>query len=98
MSRKQSLLGMYLAVATAVALGASAMAQADDSSMNPFAGDFYRELHAGQNLGNPTPAGAAHARAEGTIAECAQPDDQKIAQAKRFLVLTPTPIFSDKGA
>jgi len=32
------------------------------------------------------------------IAECAKPTEQKIAQQRRLLAVTPTPIFSDKKA
>ncbi|HEY2862174.1 MAG TPA: hypothetical protein VGK37_00960 [Casimicrobiaceae bacterium] len=98
MSRKQYSLATRLAIATALAIGTSGVALADDSSMNPFTGDFYRELHGGQSLGNSNLARATSMPATDTIAECAKPDEQKIAQQRRWLVLTPTPIFSDKGA
>lgn len=98
MSRKQYSLGVRLAIATALAIGTSGVALADDSSMNPFTGDFYRELHGGQNTGNSNLARATRTPANDASVECANPDEQKIAQQRRLLVLTPTPIFSDKGA
>lgn len=98
MSRKQYSLGVRLAIATALAIGTSGVALADDSSMNPFTGDFYRELHGGQNFGNSNLALATRTPASDASGECANPDEQKIAQQRRLLVLTPSPIFSDKGA
>ena len=98
MSRKQYSLGVRLAIATALAIGTSGVALADDSSMNPFTGDFYRELHGGQNFGNSNLARATRTPASDASGECANPDEQKIAQQRRLLVLTPSPIFSDKGA
>ena len=53
MSRKPYLLSKQLVVATALALGASSVALADDSSMNPFIGDSYRYFNGGHNLGDP---------------------------------------------
>lgn len=97
MSRKQYSLSKRLVIATALAFGVSGIALADDSSMNPFTGDFYRELHAGQNLGNSYLARATQAPTKDAMAECANPDAQTIARSERKLALTPTPIFSDKG-
>lgn len=98
MSRNHYSLGARLAIATALAIGTSGVALADDSSMNPFTGDFYRELHGGQSNGNSDLARTTRTPASDTIVECVNPDEQKIAQQRRLLVLTPTPIFSDKGA
>jgi hypothetical protein len=53
MSRKPYSLSKQLVVATALALGASSVALADDSSMNPFIGDSYRYFNGGHNLGDP---------------------------------------------
>ena len=52
MSRKPYSLSKQLVVATALALGASSVALADDSSMNPFTGDSYKYFN-GSNLGAP---------------------------------------------
>ena len=52
MSRKPYSLSKRLVVATALALGASSVALADDSSMNPFTGDSYKYFN-GSNLGAP---------------------------------------------
>jgi hypothetical protein len=52
MSRKPHLLSKQLVVAAALALGASGVALADDSSMNPFTGDSYKYFN-GYNLGEP---------------------------------------------
>ena len=53
MSRKPYSLSRRLVVATALALGASSVALADDNSMNPFAGDSYKYFNGGHNLGDP---------------------------------------------
>ena len=53
MSRKPYSLGKQLVVAMAVALGASSIALADDSSMNSFTGDSYRYFNGGHNRGDP---------------------------------------------
>jgi hypothetical protein len=52
MSYKPNSLSKQLIVATALALGASSVALADDSSMNPITGDSYRYF-SGYNLGEP---------------------------------------------
>ena len=51
MSRKPYSLSKQLAVVTALALGASSVALADDSSMNPFTGDSYKYFNGGHTLG-----------------------------------------------
>jgi hypothetical protein len=53
MSRKPYSLSKQLVVATALALGTSGVALADDSSMSPFTGDSYKYFNGGQNFGNP---------------------------------------------
>jgi hypothetical protein len=53
MFRKPHLVSKQLAMAMALALGASSVALADDSSMNPFIGDSYRYFNGGHNLGDP---------------------------------------------
>jgi hypothetical protein len=52
MSRKPHSLSKQLVVATALALGASGVALADDSSMNPFTGESYKYFNGGNTLGN----------------------------------------------
>jgi hypothetical protein len=52
MSRKPYSMSKQLVVATALVLGASSVALADDNSMNPFIGDSYRYFNGG-NLGDP---------------------------------------------
>ena len=47
MSRKPYSLSRQLVVATALALGTSGVALADDSSMNPFTGDSYKYFNGG---------------------------------------------------
>ena len=83
MFRKHYSLGARIAIATALAIGTSGVALADDSSMNPFTGDFAR---------------TTRTFAKDTTVQCANPDAQKVSQVEHFLALTPTPIFSDKGA
>jgi hypothetical protein len=55
MSRKPYSLSKQWVVATALALGTSGVALADDSSMSPFTGDSYKYFNGGQNLGGPAP-------------------------------------------
>jgi hypothetical protein len=98
MFRKTYALGTRIAIAAALVIGTSGVALADDSSMNPFTGDFYRELHGGQNFGNSNIARATRSPAKDVTAECATPGSQRATQIERFLAVTPTPIFSDKGA
>jgi hypothetical protein len=50
---RQYLLTRRLVTATALALGVSGVALADDSSMNPFTGESFVYFHGGQNGGNP---------------------------------------------
>ncbi len=50
MFHKSHLLNKQLVVATALALGASGIALADDSSMNPFIGDSYKYFNGSRNL------------------------------------------------
>jgi len=52
MSRKPYSMSKRLVVATALALGASSVALADDSSMNPLTGDSYKYFNGGHNLGD----------------------------------------------
>ena len=52
MSRKPYSLSKQLVVATALALGASSVALADDSSMSPFTGDSYKYFNGGHTLGD----------------------------------------------
>jgi hypothetical protein len=54
MSRKSYSLNRQLVVAAALALGASGIALADDSSMDPFTGDSYKYFN-GHNLGEKGP-------------------------------------------
>jgi hypothetical protein len=56
MSRKHYSLGKQLVVATALALGTSGVALADDNSMNPFTGDSYAYFNGGQNYPYGKPA------------------------------------------
>jgi hypothetical protein len=98
MFRKPYALRTRIAIATALLVATSGVALADDSSMNPFTGDFYRELHAGQTLGTANLARPTRTPVPGVVAECANPDSQRATRTERFLAVTPTPIFSDKGA
>lgn len=97
MSIKPYSLGKHLAIAGALAFGISGIALADDSSMNPFTGDFYGELHRGQALGNSKLARTPQTAPTDAMAECASAGAKTIGWAQRKLALTPTPIFSDKG-
>jgi hypothetical protein len=52
MSRKLYSLSKQLVVATTFAFGASGVALADDSSMNPFTGESYKYFNSGNSLGS----------------------------------------------
>ena len=52
MFRKPYSLSKQLVVATSLALGASGVALADDSSMNPFTGESYKYFNGGNTVGN----------------------------------------------
>ena len=54
MSRKLYSLSKQLVVATTLAFGASSVALADDSSMNPFTGESYKYFNGGHTLGEST--------------------------------------------
>jgi hypothetical protein len=56
MFRKPHALSRQLILVTALALVASGVARADDSSMNPFIGDSYKYFNGGRNLGDARPA------------------------------------------
>ena len=98
MFRKTCSMSTRMVIATALVVGTSGAALADDSSMNPFTGDFYRELHGDRNLGDPSRARMTWAPAKNATAECSNAESQRATRIERFLALTPTPIFSDKGA
>jgi hypothetical protein len=51
MSSRPHSLNKQLVMATALALGASSVALADDNSMNPFTGDSYKYFNGGHTLG-----------------------------------------------
>ena len=53
MSRKPYSLSKQVLIATALALGVSSVALADDSSMNPFTGDSYRYFSGARTPGEP---------------------------------------------
>jgi hypothetical protein len=61
MSRTQYSLNKQLVVATALALGTSGIALADDSSMNPFTGDSYKYFNGGPGQFNRPVVGNAPA-------------------------------------
>ena len=96
MSGKSLSLGARLAIVAALVVGASGTALADDSTMNPFTGEFYRELHDGRNLGDSILARAP--RTPNPMAESDAPGQRRLIGIGRRLVAMPTPIFSDKGA
>src|ERR1700675_4978824 len=61
MSRKPHSLSKQLVIATALALGTSGVALADDSSMNPFTGDSYKYFNGGPGQFNRPVVGNAPA-------------------------------------
>jgi hypothetical protein len=81
---RQYLLTNLLVIATALALGVSGVALADDSSMNPFTGESFAYFNGGQNRGNPNML-AQNRRPQGTEAAGTRQkkDEQKIESKNR---------------
>ncbi|HKW80096.1 MAG TPA: hypothetical protein VJQ49_03715 [Casimicrobiaceae bacterium] len=98
MSVKSLSLGTRLAIVAALAVGVSGTALAEDSSMNPFTGEFYRELHDGRNLGDSILASAPRTPTSDPMAASDAPRQRHLVGIGRRLPGMPTPIFSDKGA
>ena len=91
---RQYLLTNLLVIATALALGVSGVALADDSSMNPFTGESFAYFNGGHNRGNPNML-AQNPRPQGTEAAGTRQEkgEQKIA-SKTTLANRETPITS----
>ena len=91
---RQYLLTRQLVKATALALGVSGIALADDSSMNPFTGESFAYFNGGQNRGNPNML-AQNPRPQGTEAAGTREkkDEQKI-ESKTLPAKRGTPITS----
>jgi len=102
MSRPNHSRSKQLVVASALAFGASGIALADDSSINPFIGDTHAS-HGGQNLGNFNVAQARRARAADAAAGRIRKEDeltpeQKIKLARAELTIALLRLFSDGGS
>jgi hypothetical protein len=91
---RQYLLTRQLVTATALALGVSGVALADDSSMNPFTGESFAYFNGGQNRGNPNML-AQNPPPQGAVAAGTRQkkDEQKIG-SKTLLANHETPITS----
>jgi len=91
---RQYLLTRQLVIATALALGVSDMALADDSSMNPFTGESFVYFNGGQNRGNPNML-AQNPRPQGTeAAGTRQKKDEQRIDSKTLMANRGTPITS----
>ena len=91
---RQYLLTKQLVTATALALGVSGIALADDSSMNPFTGESFVYFNGGQSRGNPSMlAQSPHPRGTVAAGTRQKKDEQKI-ESKTLLANRETPITS----
>jgi hypothetical protein len=89
---KQYLLTKQLVTATALALGVSGIALADDSSMNPFTGESLVYFNGGQSRGNPSMLAQSH-HPQGTVpAGTRQKKDEQKIESKTLLANRETPI------
>ena len=90
----QYLLTMQFVTATALALGVSGIALADDSSMNPFTRESFAYFNGGQNRGKPNMrAQNPHPRGAVAAGIWQKKDEQKI-ESKTLLANRETPITS----
>jgi hypothetical protein len=91
---RQYLLTRQLVTATALVLGVSGIALADDSSMNPFTGESFVYFNGDQNRGNPNMlARNPHPQVAAAAVTRQKKDEQKI-EAKPLLANRETPITS----
>ena len=90
----QYLLARQIVTATALALGVSGIALADDSSMNPFTGESFAYFNGGQNRGNPNMR-VQNPHPQGAVATGTRQkkDEQKI-ESKTLLGNREPPIMS----
>ena len=90
----QYLLARQIVTATALALGVSGIALADDSSMNPFTGESFAYFNGGQNRGNQNmPAQNPHPQGAVAAGIWQKKDEQKI-ESKTLLGNREPPIMS----
>ena len=91
---RQYFLTKQLVTATALALGVSGIALADDSSMNPFTGESFVYFNGGQSRGNPSMLEQSP-HPQGTVAAGTRQkkDEQKI-ESKTLPANRETPITS----
>jgi hypothetical protein len=99
MSRPTLSLSKQLVVASALALGATSVALADDIRMSPFTGDSHAYFHGGQNLGNFNVARAPRVQAADDSAGRIKKEDkltpeQKIKLARAEVTITLLRLFS----
>jgi len=91
---RQYLLTRRLVTATALALGVSGIALADDSSMNPFTGESFVYFNGGQNGGNPSML-AQNPHSQVAVASgTRQKKDEHTIESKTLLANRETPITS----
>ena len=100
MSRPNVSLSKQILVASALALGATGVTLADDSSRNPATGDSHASSDGGQNLGNCNVSRAPRVQAANASVERIKKEDeltpeQKIRLARAALTVTLVRLFSD---
>jgi hypothetical protein len=100
MSRPNVSLSKQILVASALALGATGVTLADDSSRTPATGDSHACAHGGQNLGNCNVARAPRLQAANASAARIKKADeltpeQKLRLARAELTITLLRLFSD---
>jgi hypothetical protein len=90
----QYLLTRQIVTATALALGVSGIALADDSSMNPFTGESFAYFNGSQNRGNPNMR-AQNPHPQGAVAAGMwQKKGEQQLESKTLLANRETPITS----
>ena len=91
---RQYLLTRQLVKATALALGVSGIALADDSSMNPFTGESFAYFNGGQNRGNPNMLAQNPHPQRAVAAGIWQNKDEQRIESKTVLANRETPMTS----
>jgi hypothetical protein len=91
---RQYLLTTQLVIATALALGVSGIALADDSTMNPFTGESFVYFNGGQNRGNPNVLAQNTHPQVAVAAGPRQKKDEQTIESKTMLANRETPITS----
>ena len=97
MSYEHSKLTSRLVVAATLALGASGVALADDSSMNPFTGDSWAYFNGGHNLGNFNVTRTARAQGPEAAATVKQGEPKMVTAGSKSTTTAPRECNDNTG-